>query len=303
MGDPKKIRKKYSTPMHPWIGSRIEEERAFRKEYGLGNKKEIWKMMSQLTDFKDRAKKLIARQDAQGEKEREQLLARMARLGLIQKDASFDDILGMSVRNVMERRLQSILVRKHLARTHKQARQMITHRHVLINGQVVTSPGHIITLDEESTIAFAPRSAFANESHPERLSEEEISQKRAKEEDKKKKIVKAEEEVPAYDEKAIEEAEVLAGEKKAEKKKDIIQDPAAPTETPKTKEKTSEPKKKPTDPKKDEKPTKPEEKTSEPKKKPAEPKKSEKKDDKPAKPKTDAKKSEKSPEKPKGGEE
>ena len=38
MGDPKKIRKKYSTPKHPWEGARIEEEKKLLKDYGIKKK-------------------------------------------------------------------------------------------------------------------------------------------------------------------------------------------------------------------------------------------------------------------------
>ena len=39
MGDPKKARKKYSTPIHPWQKFRIDDEKAIIKEYGMKNKK------------------------------------------------------------------------------------------------------------------------------------------------------------------------------------------------------------------------------------------------------------------------
>ena len=44
MGDPRKTRKKYDTPQHPWQKERMDQESVFLKEYGLKNKKEIWKM-------------------------------------------------------------------------------------------------------------------------------------------------------------------------------------------------------------------------------------------------------------------
>ncbi|MDP7610203.1 MAG: 30S ribosomal protein S4, partial [Candidatus Woesearchaeota archaeon] len=44
MGDPKKQRKKYSKPSHPWQTERIEVEKVLMKEYGLKNKKEIWRV-------------------------------------------------------------------------------------------------------------------------------------------------------------------------------------------------------------------------------------------------------------------
>ena len=34
MGDPKKLRKKYEPPRHPWQASRIESEKILFKEYG-----------------------------------------------------------------------------------------------------------------------------------------------------------------------------------------------------------------------------------------------------------------------------
>ena len=41
MGSPKKQRKKYSKPSHPWQKARIEEEKALKKEYSFKNKKEL----------------------------------------------------------------------------------------------------------------------------------------------------------------------------------------------------------------------------------------------------------------------
>lgn len=228
MGDPKRIRKKYETPRHPWIGSRIKEERTLMRDYGLVNKKEIWKMGTMLKGFKDRAKALLAQTGRQADKEREELISRMARLGLIKQGATFDDILGLDVKGVLDRRLQTLMLKKHLARTPRQARQMITHRHVLVGNRVITSPGYLVTVDEEGAIAFANRSAFVSEQHPERFSEEELAKQRAKDA-KQKKGEEGAEEVLAFDEKEIEKAEVLAGEKKVSKPEDV-ESPEAPTE-------------------------------------------------------------------------
>jgi len=43
MGDPRKLRKKYNTPMHPWQGQRIKEENEILKQYGLKNKRKYGK--------------------------------------------------------------------------------------------------------------------------------------------------------------------------------------------------------------------------------------------------------------------
>ena len=39
MGDPKRTKKKYSTPLHPWQAERLEEEKGLTREYGFRNKK------------------------------------------------------------------------------------------------------------------------------------------------------------------------------------------------------------------------------------------------------------------------
>ena len=41
MGDPRKARKQYRTPSHPWQKVRLEDESKLAVEYGLKNKKEI----------------------------------------------------------------------------------------------------------------------------------------------------------------------------------------------------------------------------------------------------------------------
>ena len=43
MGQPRKSRKKYNTPPHPWNAERIKNENKLMTKYGLKNKKEIWK--------------------------------------------------------------------------------------------------------------------------------------------------------------------------------------------------------------------------------------------------------------------
>ena len=41
MGDPRKLRKKYYPPSHPWQKIRIDEEKILMKDYGFKNKKEF----------------------------------------------------------------------------------------------------------------------------------------------------------------------------------------------------------------------------------------------------------------------
>ena len=83
MGDPKKHRKKYSPPLHPWQGARIEEENKIFTEYGLKNKKEIWRINSSLRRFRSQAKHLIATRTDQARKEEKLLIDKLVGLGLL----------------------------------------------------------------------------------------------------------------------------------------------------------------------------------------------------------------------------
>ncbi len=170
MGDIKKIRKKYSKPAHPWRIARIEEENAICKEYGIPQKTELWKTISKLESFKNQAKKLSSLTTAQADKEMKNLLQKLKGYKLIEQESS-DAILGVTLKNLLDRRLQTMIVKKGFAKTMKQARQMITHRHVLINNKILTSPSYLVAVSEENAIEISPKSPFYSADHPERTKE------------------------------------------------------------------------------------------------------------------------------------
>ncbi len=182
MGDPKKIRKKYATPMHPWERARIEEEKELTKQYGFANKKEIWKMKSKLKNFKDQTKKLAAGTGEQVDKEKKQLLTKLQRIRLLVTEQKLNEVLGIGVSDIADRRLQTIVYKKNLARSMRQARQMIVHRHITVNNTKITSPSYIVSVSDEPTINFAADSPFFDEAHPERKKEEVAQTPEEKEE-------------------------------------------------------------------------------------------------------------------------
>lgn len=176
MGDPRKTRKKYKTPSHPWQKARIEEEKALVKEYGLKNKKEIWKMVSVLRTYMTQVKRLIAARGAQAETEKGFLFAKLQRYGLYQAGAPVASILELNLRNILERRLQTQVYKKNLARSMKQARQFIIHQHITVNNKPITMPSYLVPVSEESMIGFVSGSALNDPEHPERAikSESEV---------------------------------------------------------------------------------------------------------------------------------
>ena len=179
MGDPKFSRRSYDTPSHPWQGERIKAEVVLVNQYGLKNKTEVWKAQSVLRNLRKQARELQARLrggDAQAQLEANNLLSKCGRMGVLPLEgATLNDILALAPENVLGRRLQTIVFEKGMASTVKQARQMIVHGHVFMNGHQVTVPGYIVTRKEESSIEYNPSSPFTDEMHPMRISAEQAA--------------------------------------------------------------------------------------------------------------------------------
>jgi small subunit ribosomal protein S4 len=169
MGDPRQIRKKYATPSHPWQKLRIEEEAVLMKEYGFKNKTELWKLNSKLNNIKSQVKDLIPRKDKTAEQQKLDLIARLQKLGLLKETAILEDILAINLKDLCERRLQTLVFKKELAHSVKQARQFIVHEHVFVGDKKITSPSFIVNAQQETTIKFADNSPLFSEDHPERV--------------------------------------------------------------------------------------------------------------------------------------
>ncbi|MFO8050973.1 MAG: 30S ribosomal protein S4 [Thermoplasmatota archaeon] len=169
MGDPRKLRKRFDTPSHPWQGERIKEEKELMIKYGLKNKKEVWRIQSYLRRLRGQARKLqalIRTENEQAIKESDLLLKKCYRLGLLSEGSALVDVLSIETETILSRRLQTIVYTKGLAQTPKQARQMINHGHIIINDRRVTIPGILVKRNEEGFIDYESNSPFAFEEHP-----------------------------------------------------------------------------------------------------------------------------------------
>ncbi len=171
MGDPKFARKHYQTPSHPWDGPRISEENMIIRKYGLKNKRELWKIQTILRNLRRQARKLQARlntSDEQALKERDALLERLIRLGLLSGKSDLNDVLSLEVEALLSRRLQTQIYLKGMARTVKQARQLIVHGHIGVDGRKVTVPSYMVADTETGVIDFYMSSPMGSDMHPER---------------------------------------------------------------------------------------------------------------------------------------
>ena len=155
MGDPKRIRKKYETPRHPWRADVLAEELRLVGEYGLRNKRELWRAASKLRKYRAQARALFTVTGEKRRQEEEKLLKKLYRLGLLPENATLDDVLRLTVRDFLERRLQTIVYRLGLARTPYQARQFIVHGHVYVGDRKVRSPSYHVMRGEEDQVRLA----------------------------------------------------------------------------------------------------------------------------------------------------
>jgi len=236
MGDPGKLRKKFSMPSHPWQKMRIDEEKELNNEYHFKNKRELWKLNSILRNFKRQVKDLVPRRDETAERQKKEFLTKMRNLNLVGSDSILEDVLSLTLKDMCERRLQTLVVRKGLARSMKQARQFIVHGHVAIGEDKITSPSYLVSAKEQSLIRFSNSSDLSDESHPERIPvgtvvhKPEVKEQKPKKEEKKtepkKEEVKEEkvEEKPETVEKEDKKEEVKEEGKKPEEVKEEIKE-------------------------------------------------------------------------------
>jgi small subunit ribosomal protein S4 len=170
MGDPKKQRKKYETPRFRWRKDTLQEELKLLGQYGLRNKHELRRHKTMLSKTRGIARSLIGKTPEERTKMENELLTRLKKLGVLDETAVLDNVLDLSIEDLLERRLQTIVFRKGLTRTIFQSRQLITHGHVNIGNRRVTVPGYIVSKEEENQVAYSPQSTLANETHPLRQS-------------------------------------------------------------------------------------------------------------------------------------
>mgnify|MGYP000740101439 CR=1 FL=1 len=168
--------KLYETPNHPYQGERIAEEAGLVETYGLQTKEELWRAQSELRSMRREARRLLG--DAQGDVEVAQeagagFIARLRRLGILGREDDISQVLSLDVTDVLERRLQTVVYRKGYANTPEQARQFISHGHIVVDDARVTRPGMKVEADREGDVGFDEHSPIADELHPERAEAQE----------------------------------------------------------------------------------------------------------------------------------
>ena len=153
MGDPRKLKTKWESPRKQWDTERITEESKLVSEYGLKNVKELWIALAQLKQLRREARSLLSIGES-GQTKSAQIIAKLQKLGIGKDVATLDQILTLEVRDFLERRLQTRVLKRGLARTPSQARQLITHGFISVNGRKTSSPSFVVPASLDATIAY-----------------------------------------------------------------------------------------------------------------------------------------------------
>ncbi len=164
MGDPRRLKKKYKTPNNPYEKDRLVEELALLGKFGLRNKKELRKHKFALSHFRQLARENRSLPEAIQKIRFVDLRDSVAKLNLVSEDGSTDDILSLTIENILERRLQTFVFKLGLAKSIIQSRQLITHRHISVAGSTIDSPSYIVKKKDEEQIKYALNSPFYKDS-------------------------------------------------------------------------------------------------------------------------------------------
>ena len=160
MGDTKNFRRIWKKPKRPLNFDLKMDELKILGTFGLKTKRELWKARTELSRVRNQARSLLAlRQDVREQKE-PILMNSLAKVGYVQSDAVLDDVLNLEINDLLGRRLQTIVQKKFYFKTPYQARQAVSHGHVLIGDQIVNIPSYLVKVDEEDKVKLTSESVF-----------------------------------------------------------------------------------------------------------------------------------------------
>ena len=153
----------YKTPRRPFERERLDRELRLCGQYGLRCKREIWRVNMLLSKMRRTARLLLTLPEASQRRQLEgsALLRRCHDLGFLETEKEkLDYVLSLTVPDILERRLQTVVFKNGLAKSVHHARVLILQRHIAVGKQIVTSPSFVVRNSSEGHIAFAEASPF-----------------------------------------------------------------------------------------------------------------------------------------------
>merc|ERR1712054_474586 len=153
--------KVYTTPRRPFEKARLDQELKLIGEFGLRNKREVWRVKLVLANIRKAARELLTLEEKDPRRlfEGNALLRRLVRIGVLDETKmKLDYVLGLKIEDFLERRLQTQVFKLGLAKSIHHARVLIRQRHIRVRKQVVNIPSFVVRLDSQKHIDFSLKS-------------------------------------------------------------------------------------------------------------------------------------------------
>jgi len=156
-------RKVAESPRRPYGKERLDRELKLVGEYGLRNKREVWRVQYTLAKIRSVARDLLTLPEKDPKRlfEGAALLRRLTRLGLLsESEQKLDYCLSLSIEKFLDRRLQTRVFASGLALSIHHARCLIRQRHIRVGKRMVNVPSFMVRVESEKVIEFALTSPF-----------------------------------------------------------------------------------------------------------------------------------------------
>ena len=118
-------------------------------------------MRTMLGNWRDLARQSRSLPQERATEVQQTLIKKLIKLGVLGQDAGFEDVLLLTVEDILKRRLQTIVFEKGLAKTIYQARQFVVHGHIQVKGKKINAPSYIVKRDEEDMIGYVAKSSLS----------------------------------------------------------------------------------------------------------------------------------------------
>merc|ERR1711967_81758 len=151
------------TPRRAYDKERLDSELKMIGTYGLKNKREIWRNGLILSKVRAVARNLLTMDEKDPRRifVGQALMRRMIRYGILDEDKQrLDYVLALKVEDFLERRLQTLVMKRRLAKSIHHARVLIKQKHIRVGHQIVDVPSFMVRVESQPHIEFSVSSPF-----------------------------------------------------------------------------------------------------------------------------------------------